>query len=813
MNPPESSDPTLELLRTQFAAGNVDGARRALLQLSSEARAELEARLGAPTMARIMQTSRRSRGRINGRVVVIHGIMGGKLASVDASGDEDLVWVNFFRLASGRIGDFALDSNGNPIDPALRVVTRGLLDEYMALVLELGQRWEVLPVAFDWRLDIDRSADELNEAIRAWAGNEPVHIIAHSMGGLVSRRFMQLHPDTWQRMRDPNEMKQGGRLVMLGTPNRGSFAIPFVLTGQEKTVQRLEQLDLSHDMPELLRIINSFPGSYQMLPSPKLDFGDDRTKLYSKDTWGSFPVLQANLDRGRRFQESLDVVDDPNRLIYVAGYDQATPYRIRVDAPGRFSYQETLDGDGRVPHELGILSGIRTFYVREKHGDLPSNERVLSGIHELLETGTTTALESQKPIRRAMPSRAVWRKASEIAPIPPAINVFPGTRSKSSRISSVTPERRAAIEADMLEPFISTRRGTVDVDRVDGTPKGSARLPAKHRGPPLRVDVVWGDITCVKGDVFVAGHYQGVEPQAGELALDKVVSGVAGANRQSSVELVITSHTRRGILRGALGDINFFPWVNARKTVAIAGMGHPGTFGRPELRRLARSLAESLTTLPKVRTVNMLLIGSGVGNLRVPVALAALVSGLTDALGEGVYSSSIRRIQIVERDWRQAQRIVRALRALKTAQMDQLAGLSLGLTVINGKGGVIGDDLALSAVLVAAAKRMQATRTTSARKVIAEILHGIELRSPLRKRCEEVLRPLVVNQAGDILTLADAINFGRLPNTADNRVVPTRLSFIRDEGGCWQRRSATLPSSLNELSPSIGGWSTTLFTA
>jgi len=104
MNPPESSDPTLELLRTQFAAGNVDGARRALLQLSSEARAELEARLGAPTMARIMQTSRRSRGRINGRVVVIHGIMGGKLASVDASGDEDLVWVNFFRLASGRIG-------------------------------------------------------------------------------------------------------------------------------------------------------------------------------------------------------------------------------------------------------------------------------------------------------------------------------------------------------------------------------------------------------------------------------------------------------------------------------------------------------------------------------------------------------------------------------------------------------------------------------------------------------------------------------------------------------------------------------------
>ena len=39
-----------------------------------------------------LNASRRSRERINGRVVVIHGIMGGKLAAVRDS-DEDLVWV------------------------------------------------------------------------------------------------------------------------------------------------------------------------------------------------------------------------------------------------------------------------------------------------------------------------------------------------------------------------------------------------------------------------------------------------------------------------------------------------------------------------------------------------------------------------------------------------------------------------------------------------------------------------------------------------------------------------------------------------
>ncbi|HVO88406.1 MAG TPA: hypothetical protein VMV45_07685 [Casimicrobiaceae bacterium] len=118
------------------------------------------------------------------------------------------------------------------------------------------------------------------------------------------------------------------------------IAIPFVFTGQETTVRWLELLDVPHDMDQLLRIINSFPGSYQMMPSPKLDdFGDDRVKLYTQANWGRFPVFQANLDRGRKFQEALHVVDDPDRLLYVAGFDQETPHRIRVDGPGQFRYQ------------------------------------------------------------------------------------------------------------------------------------------------------------------------------------------------------------------------------------------------------------------------------------------------------------------------------------------------------------------------------------------------------------------------------------------------------------------------------------------
>ena len=44
-------------------------------------------------------------------------------------------------------------------------------------------------------------------------------------------------------------------------------------------------------------------------------------------------------------------------------------------------------GDGTVPHNLGLLPGVKTFYVDEEHSKLPTNQRVLNALTELLETG------------------------------------------------------------------------------------------------------------------------------------------------------------------------------------------------------------------------------------------------------------------------------------------------------------------------------------------------------------------------------------------------------------------------------------------
>jgi CHAT domain len=211
------------------------------------------------------------------------------------------------------------------------------------------------------------------------------------MGGLVSRCMIWLHPELWRAMQDPSGAAAGGRLVMLGKPNQGSYSIPLALCGQEKLVKALEICDLRYDLPTLLRVLSSFPGSCQMLPSPLVDLGDQHDRLYDAASWGKLPIQAALLQKAERFHTQLRDVVNPERLVYVGGYDRETPFLIRVDRPGEFWFQMTFEGDGRVPHALGLLPDVPTFWVDEGHGDLPRNERVLDGIHEFLARGQTDA--------------------------------------------------------------------------------------------------------------------------------------------------------------------------------------------------------------------------------------------------------------------------------------------------------------------------------------------------------------------------------------------------------------------------------------
>ncbi|HKQ60761.1 MAG TPA: CHAT domain-containing protein, partial [Candidatus Polarisedimenticolaceae bacterium] len=201
-----------------------------------------------------------------------------------------------------------------------------------------------------------------------------------------------------------------------------------------------------------------------------------------------------------------------------------------------------------------------------------------------------------------------------------------------------------------------------------------ARRPARRgKVPQLPVEVVWGDITQTGGDIYCAGHYRGVLPQRAERALDTVIS----FNRNEPEDLsrcVLRNLTRRGGLRGELGDVRLFPWADKRdrgKSVAIAGMGFPGSFTLEGLEQLAANLAWQVGDLPGDKTICTVLIGSGEGGLSVRESVAGLVRGMTRAVREGL-RGNVRLLRIVEKSYSRAQRIRQELLALAKADAQGL---------------------------------------------------------------------------------------------------------------------------------------------
>jgi pimeloyl-ACP methyl ester carboxylesterase len=734
--------PGLAALDDALAARDVEAAREALLLLDPDERAILESEMGKGALGsayRLAQGRRRGPGL--GRVIVLPGIMGTELDSLGASGNADLVWVNYFRILAGRLGDLQLTDAGESPSPPPTIRPKQLYRKcYLPMLLALQARWQTRPFPYDWRADLDRGANALADEVRSWAAGEPCHLVAHSMGGLVARRFIQKYPELWASMQDASGQGRGGRLVMLGTPNRGSYAIPLALSGEEKTVRSLALLDVKHDLEGLLAILNTFVGSYQLLPSPKLDLGgDDHRRLFDESTWGRLPVRQALLDRGKAFMTELDPVIDPGRLVFVGGHNQETPHRIHVDGPGRFRYESTLEGDGRVPHETAVLEGVATFWVVEAHGDLPRNGKVLAAIHDLLQKGTTAALETRRAAVRSLRPTAPYDPATKQAPDPElallATRIKPvrgrerggvalGEDLAVSRLEALATEEwlgkppavvaprgvaaaaLAAGKATAGATKATTGRTKPTAGRTKPTAAGTkatagwtqataAGTPATAAGTPATAAAT--QATAGTGSEPTAVARLRVEVVCGDITRvsgDVLVAGLyRGVHPQSALlgldrlvsgteepPLVLTEQARRGLLRGDLGDVELFPLPKDR-LVAVGGMGHAGAFGEAELRLLSRNVTWAVANLPRPRTVCTVLIGAGEGNLGVPAAVRSLFLGIADALVDARVRTRLSLLRIVELRPDKAAEILRAARQL---DLGSALALDVRRTVVRG---------------------------------------------------------------------------------------------------------------------------------
>jgi len=337
---------------------------------------------GATAYAELRRLAQSGEGPRKGatRVLIVPGIMGSRLGDPTLRDrSRRVVWIDPASIAEGAIRELQLPGSEHLQPMGV------LLYAYARLQLSLRRAGIDAELhAYDWRRGLDELGSALAERIRA--DQRPVVLIGHSMGGMVARMAVGQLPRRLVR-----------KLILLGTPNFGSYAPVQAFRGTYPFVRRVTLLDPTHT-PETLaaEVFKTFPGLYQLLPPRERLQG---ANLYRRSGWpaeGPQPDL-AQLARAPAVRAALAPPDA--RMVQILGVDRSTIVATRRKVAG-FEYEMSLAGDGTVPVALATLPGIPNYYVAEWHADLANHPSVIAAILDLVRRGRTRALpRSWRPPR------------------------------------------------------------------------------------------------------------------------------------------------------------------------------------------------------------------------------------------------------------------------------------------------------------------------------------------------------------------------------------------------------------------------------
>jgi pimeloyl-ACP methyl ester carboxylesterase len=358
--------------------------------------------LGENVLARISALAReveeRARGASRGRVLILPGLPGTSLG-IPGRFIDDTVWLDPTSVLRGRLAELAVTSAPSPI-AALHAIP----EIYFQLYLHLRVKgYDVDFHPFDWR----RSVVDLGRALadRVQREGREVHIVAHSFGGLVARHAL---------LQGASNL---GKIIMLGTPNHGTFTTVQGIRGDHWLLRSLSAFDRQHTTAELGAVFATWPSIYEQLPTrralPNLD-------LHALSSWPR-SGLQPDPDllaRAPAIQH--DLVPVNGQLFVIAGHGRTTidGVEVRDDV---FQYRRSTDGDGWVPTTFVALDGVTTYYTTAAHIGMPNSAAVLDATLEILDRGRTDRLPTARPDWIARPGY------TEAPPMPPSFGGRTGT--------------------------------------------------------------------------------------------------------------------------------------------------------------------------------------------------------------------------------------------------------------------------------------------------------------------------------------------------------------------------------------------------
>ncbi|MEJ1966181.1 MAG: hypothetical protein WDO56_33390 [Gammaproteobacteria bacterium] len=333
------------------------------------------------------------------RVFIVPGIMGSQLGRMRRPPlPNDILWLDPVDISLGQLALLRLPVEGSPpvtaeehkhpprqdepVSPQeTKIVSLGVvLFTYLRLKLHLRIAG-FAPVFhdYDWRLGVDEVGRGLAERIRAERSR--VMIVAHSLGGLVARAAMA-----------NGGMTHVERVVLLGTPNSGSFAPVLALRGVYAVVRKIARLSQTQTAESLAaEVFSTFPSLYHLLPVAN---GSSEQDLFDAGAWpsnGPQPNVPL-LTRAREVLKALAPGDE--RFVNIIGAGQETVTRA-TRRNGEFVYTITRQGDGTVPVASAQLQGARTYYTTVAHSDLARDAVVARAVADVLRNGETDGLQSK----------------------------------------------------------------------------------------------------------------------------------------------------------------------------------------------------------------------------------------------------------------------------------------------------------------------------------------------------------------------------------------------------------------------------------
>jgi pimeloyl-ACP methyl ester carboxylesterase len=353
-------------------------------------------------------------------LVFIPGVMGTLLQSSSKGG---IWWVDV--RTRHHIDDLRLDPSGRrDADPDNAIVPSTVdtsYEPFLTAVLGRDDLGHVL-YPYDWRKPLWLSSAALRDLVIGLYeqnGNQPVHLVAHSMGGLIVQAALLDHSrDLWPRL---------GKLVFIGTPHYGSPAIAGYLKNHLWGFELMAVLGLFLSRAtyrSLWGVLGMLPAPRGMYPGtrmkdpapwlsprpddayvhPCLDFDPYEAGAWKLDlTTVEMARLQAVLNGvgafHRRLHEAHQALDQMqrDRMLVIAGVGYKTLFRLANDRrffglwehmtkiTERIAGDPHREGDGRVPLASATLDNVPIRYVRGVHGGLPNMPAVYEDVFRWLK--------------------------------------------------------------------------------------------------------------------------------------------------------------------------------------------------------------------------------------------------------------------------------------------------------------------------------------------------------------------------------------------------------------------------------------------